>query len=111
MPEPLARGEEKPPSRRMKRYWKIAVLANIKDDTHPKPEASRRMLSRTSITSRQSTRCAPPLKLMATKQSLSRPTRNYPLRSRRQSPIFVSTLQKDSEVMLVKHKSPPYWKC
>jgi len=22
----------------MKRYWKIAVLANIKDDTHPKPE-------------------------------------------------------------------------
>jgi D-alanine-D-alanine ligase len=38
MPEPLARGEEKPPSRRMKRYWKIAVLANIKDDNHPKPE-------------------------------------------------------------------------
>ncbi len=31
-------GGEKPPSRRMKRYWKIAVLANIKDDTHPKPE-------------------------------------------------------------------------
>jgi len=22
----------------MKRYWKIAVLANIKDDSHPKPE-------------------------------------------------------------------------
>ena len=22
----------------MKRYWKIAVLANIKDDAHPKPE-------------------------------------------------------------------------
>lgn len=22
----------------MKRYWKVAVLANIKDDTHPKPE-------------------------------------------------------------------------
>ncbi|MEP7136728.1 MAG: hypothetical protein ABI904_17515 [Chloroflexota bacterium] len=38
MPEPLARGEEKPPSRRMKRYWKVAVLANIKDDDHPKPE-------------------------------------------------------------------------
>ena len=38
MPEPLARGEDKPPSRRMKRYWKVAVLANIKDDTHPKPE-------------------------------------------------------------------------
>lgn len=34
----LSRGEDKPPSRRMKRYWKIAVLANIKDDTHPKPE-------------------------------------------------------------------------
>ena len=31
-------GDDKPPSRRMKRYWKIAVLANIKDDTHPKPE-------------------------------------------------------------------------
>jgi D-alanine-D-alanine ligase len=30
--------EDKPPSRRMKRYWKIAVLANIKDDSHPKPE-------------------------------------------------------------------------
>src|SRR5512141_2149444 len=38
MPEPLTRGEEKPPSRRFKRYWKIAVLANIKDDNHPKPE-------------------------------------------------------------------------
>ena len=38
MPETLARGEDKPPSRRMKRYWKVAVLANIKDDTHPKPE-------------------------------------------------------------------------
>jgi D-alanine-D-alanine ligase len=31
-------GEDKPPSRRVKRYWKVAVLANIKDDTHPKPE-------------------------------------------------------------------------
>jgi D-alanine-D-alanine ligase len=30
--------EDKPPSRRMKRFWKIAVLANIKDDAHPKPE-------------------------------------------------------------------------
>ena len=38
MPESPARGEEKPPSRRMKRYWKIAVLANIKDDSQPKPE-------------------------------------------------------------------------
>ena len=32
------RGDDNPLSRRMKRYWKIAVLANIKDDTHPKPE-------------------------------------------------------------------------
>jgi len=38
MPEPIARGEEKPPSRRLKRYWKIAVLANIKDETQLKPE-------------------------------------------------------------------------
>lgn len=38
MPELLMRGDEKPPSRRLKRYWKIAVLANIKDDEHPKPE-------------------------------------------------------------------------
>jgi D-alanine-D-alanine ligase len=38
MPETLDREEEKPPSRRMKRYWKIAILANIKDDDHPKPE-------------------------------------------------------------------------
>ena len=30
-------GEEKPISR-MKRYWKIAVLANIKDESRPKPE-------------------------------------------------------------------------
>jgi D-alanine-D-alanine ligase len=33
----LSRGEDKPPSRR-KRYWKIAVLANIKDELLPKPE-------------------------------------------------------------------------
>ncbi|MEP6893999.1 MAG: hypothetical protein ABI986_00185 [Chloroflexota bacterium] len=38
MSEPLSRAEEKPPSRRMKRYWKVAVLANIKDDNYPKPE-------------------------------------------------------------------------
>jgi D-alanine-D-alanine ligase len=37
MPDPLKR-EEEPPSRHMKCYWKIAVLANIKDDDHPKPE-------------------------------------------------------------------------
>lgn len=34
----LSHGEEKPPSRRMKRYWKVAVLANIKDESKPKPE-------------------------------------------------------------------------
>ena len=34
----LSHGEDKPPSRRMKRYWKVAVLANIKDDLKPKPE-------------------------------------------------------------------------
>src|ERR1041384_6081181 len=34
----LARGEDKPPSRRLKRYWKVAVLANIKDESKPKPE-------------------------------------------------------------------------
>ncbi len=34
----LSRGDDKPPSRRMKRYWKIAVLANIKDDATTKPE-------------------------------------------------------------------------
>jgi D-alanine-D-alanine ligase len=34
----LSRGEDKPPSRRHKRYWKIAVLANIKDEALPKPE-------------------------------------------------------------------------
>jgi D-alanine-D-alanine ligase len=31
-------GDEKPPSRPMKRYWKIAVLANIKDESQPKPD-------------------------------------------------------------------------
>jgi D-alanine-D-alanine ligase len=34
----LSRGEDKPPSRRQKRYWKVAVLANIKDESKPKPE-------------------------------------------------------------------------
>ena len=29
---------EKPPSLKMKRYWKIAVIANIKDESQPKPE-------------------------------------------------------------------------
>ena len=38
MPDPLSSGGEQPPSRRHKRYWKIAVLANIKDDSQPKPE-------------------------------------------------------------------------
>lgn len=37
MPD-LNRADDKPPGRRMKRYWKIAVLANIKDDSQPKPE-------------------------------------------------------------------------
>lgn len=47
----LSRGEDKPPGRRpstpppagvagqrLKRYWKVAVLANIKDESLPKPE-------------------------------------------------------------------------
>ena len=34
----LSHGEDKPPSRRLKRFWKVAVLANIKDDAKPKPE-------------------------------------------------------------------------
>src|SRR5512144_28289 len=34
----LSRSDDKPPSRRLKRYWKVAVLANIKDDTTPKPD-------------------------------------------------------------------------
>ena len=34
----LSRGEDKPPSRRSKRYWKVAVLANIKDEKVAKPE-------------------------------------------------------------------------
>ncbi|MBP6179384.1 MAG: hypothetical protein KA473_16420 [Anaerolineales bacterium] len=38
MPENTAYEEEKPPSRRMKRFWKIAILANIKDEAQPKPE-------------------------------------------------------------------------
>jgi len=38
MPENPAFEEEKPPSRRMKRFWKIAILANIKDEAQPKPE-------------------------------------------------------------------------
>ncbi len=34
----LSRSDDKPPSRRIKRYWKVAVLANIKDEAMPKPE-------------------------------------------------------------------------
>src|SRR5215211_9492594 len=33
-----ARGEDKPPNRRSKEFWKIAVLANIKDESLPKPD-------------------------------------------------------------------------
>jgi len=38
MSDPINPEEEKPPSRRLKRYWKVAVLANIKDDIQQKPE-------------------------------------------------------------------------
>jgi len=38
MPNSVGRADEKPPSRRLKRTWKIAVLANIKDEDQPKPE-------------------------------------------------------------------------
>lgn len=31
-------GDDKPPSYHQKRYWKIAVLANIKDESLPKPD-------------------------------------------------------------------------
>ena len=30
--------EEKPPNSQMKRHWRVAVLANIKDENKPKPE-------------------------------------------------------------------------
>ena len=29
---------DKPPGPRMKRFWRVAVLANIKDESKPKPE-------------------------------------------------------------------------
>src|SRR5512139_3496241 len=29
---------DKPPGQRLKRFWRVAVLANIKDDSQPKPE-------------------------------------------------------------------------
>jgi D-alanine-D-alanine ligase len=38
MSEALNHGDEIPPSHRTKRYWKVAVLANIKDDSQQKPE-------------------------------------------------------------------------
>jgi len=38
MPESPIPKEEKPPNHRMKRYWKVAVLANIKDESQAKPE-------------------------------------------------------------------------
>ena len=38
MHDSLEPASEKPPSRRMKRFWKVAVLANIKDENQPKPE-------------------------------------------------------------------------
>jgi D-alanine-D-alanine ligase len=34
----LSHGDDQPPSRRLKRYWKVAVLANIKDESKPKPD-------------------------------------------------------------------------
>jgi hypothetical protein len=40
MTEPSASINEgdKPPGPRRKRYWRVAVLANIKDENKPKPE-------------------------------------------------------------------------
>jgi D-alanine-D-alanine ligase len=38
MTDPINLEAEKPPNRLMKRHWKVAVLANIKDDGHLKPE-------------------------------------------------------------------------
>ena len=29
---------ESTPSRKLKRYWRVAVIANIKDESQPKPE-------------------------------------------------------------------------
>lgn len=38
MSKPVGHSDEKPPSRRLKRYWRVAVLANIKDESQTKPE-------------------------------------------------------------------------
>jgi D-alanine-D-alanine ligase len=38
MPAAIPREDDQPPASRLKRYWKIAILANIKDDNLPKPE-------------------------------------------------------------------------
>lgn len=37
MTDSLDNGGEKPPHRPLKRYWRVAVLANIKDETKPLP--------------------------------------------------------------------------
>ena len=78
MTESFNREEEKPPSRHMKRYWKIAILANIKEDDHPKPEGVPQTLLQILTISKQLTRSAPRSKLMAIQQHLFKLTKTYP---------------------------------
>ncbi len=49
MNKPKEPGADQPPSRRLKRYWRVAVLANIKDEKVSLPPVSRRMLMPISI--------------------------------------------------------------
>jgi hypothetical protein len=91
MPEPITHAEEKPPSRRMKRYWKIAVLANIKEDDHPKPEGvpPDAFADFDHIETIDSLRAA--LETDGHETVFIRLTRNCPTPSGKRSQIFAST--------------------
>ena len=91
----LSRGEDKPPSRRSKRYWKVAVLANIKDEKVAKPEGVPPDASPTLITLKPSMLFERPSKQMVTKPFLFRLMQIYPTRFEMKSLIFASTSPRD----------------
>jgi hypothetical protein len=80
----------------MKRYWKIAVLANIKDDSHPKPDG------------------VPPdafADFDHVETIDSRPIKISPTRCEKKTPISALISPKGLVATPEKHRSPPCWKC
>ena len=107
----LSRGEDKPPGRRRKRYWKVAVLANIKDEELPKPEGipPDAFADFDHIETIDSIRAA--LETDGHQTVFIQADADLPYKLREEKPDICFNIAEDSGETRARHRFLPCWKC